>query len=54
MLAPGRGNAVIEVGARSSDVQLLLVGLSGNIIPGLCPFGQELRQRKRKVKERHH
>lgn len=54
VLAPGRGDAVVEVRARSSHVQLLLVGLCGNIIPGLSPFGQELTQMESKVKEWHH
>lgn len=51
VLAPGRRNAVVEVRARSSHVQLLLICLSGNIIPGLSPFGQELWQMESKVKE---
>ncbi len=51
MLAPGRSNAVVEVRARSSHVQLLLIGLGGNVIPGLCPLGQELRQMESKVKD---
>lgn len=39
VLAPGRRDAVVEVGARSSHVQLLLISLSGDIIPGLCSLG---------------
>lgn len=54
VLAPGRGDAVVEVGARSSHVQLLLIGLSGNVVPGLSPFGQELKQMENNVKESHH
>lgn len=50
VLAPSRGDAVVEVRPRSSHVQLLLVGLSGDVIAGLCPFGQELRQMEGEVK----
>ena len=45
VLAPGRGDAVVEVGARAAHVQLLLVGLCGDVIPGLGPLGQELECR---------
>lgn len=51
MLAPGRRDAVVEVGARSSQVQLLFISLSGNIIPGLCSLGQELITMQREVKD---
>jgi len=54
VLTPGRGNAVVEVRARPPHVQLLLIGLGGNVIPGLSPFGQELRQMESKFKEWHH
>lgn len=53
MLAPGRRDAVVEVGAGSSHVQLLLISLSGDIVPGLCSLGQELvkMEREREVKD---
>lgn len=51
MLAPGRRDAVVEVGAGSSHVQLLLISLSGDIIPGLCSLGQELVETEKKVKD---
>lgn len=47
VLAPGRRDAVVEVGARSSHIQLLLISLSGDIVPGLCSLGQELIKRER-------
>lgn len=50
MFAPGGGEAVVRVRPRSSHVQLLLIGLCGNIISGLSPFGQELRQMESKIK----
>lgn len=50
VLAPGRGDAVVEVGAGPAHVQLLLVGLRGDVLPGLCPRGQELRSRRRRNK----
>lgn len=51
VLAPGRRDAVVEVGARPSHVQLLLVRLGGDVVPGRCPLGQELikRWREREV-----
>lgn len=49
VLAPGRGDAVVEVGARSSHIQLLLISLSGDIVPGLCSLGQELIKRERET-----
>ena len=39
VLTPGRGDAVVEVGARAAHVQLLLVGLRGDVLPGLGPLG---------------
>lgn len=47
VLAPGRRDAVVEVGARPSHVQLLLVRLGGDVVPGLGPLGQELIKMER-------
>lgn len=49
VLAPGRRDAVVEVGARSSHIQLLLISLGGDIVPGLCSLGQELIKRERET-----
>lgn len=51
VLAPRRGDAVVKVRARSAHVQLLLVGLGGDIIPGLRPFEQELGHTERQAQK---
>lgn len=52
VLAPGRRDAVVEVGAGPSHVQLLLVRLGGDVVPGLGPLGQELIKRRRERSSR--
>lgn len=43
VLTPGRRYAAVQVGPRTTHVQLVLISLCGNVIPRISPCEQELQ-----------